>query len=403
MKNGNNGSVRRAAAGLLAGQDMLAGVIESKAAMEPRIREEDAHDAELRFALQNEYRLECEDAMQLLTDQETVARFALEGGVGWLRIAAAECLTDPRLLSEVARTARDRDVRLAVAGRVSDEHLLGHIAKFDKDKGVRMAAFNRITDREVLADAIRWASYPEIREKALGLIGDQEVIAHAATEDTERTVRMAAVSRLTDRRTLGFIAKNETDPEIRATALERLPEELREGMEPVMEKCVTGPADVHSAGNNNETVPAWQRKGWTPLLLAIDGNDRAAVETLLHGGVDPDQPTTGELGEEGGSLCIGLGSVVKDMKAYHQVTPLIVATMDNRPEIITLLIDAGADPSKTDNRYLRPPLIWAILLDHPEALQALVDGGAATRCWDREGKTAEEYAAKSTRCRELLG
>ena len=99
---------------------------------------------------------------------------------------------------------------------------------------------------------------------------------------------------------------------------------------------------------------------------------------------------------------MGLGSVVQDMKAYHQVTPLIVAAMDNRPEIIALLIAAGADTAKTDNRYLRPPLLWALHLDHPEAVRALIDGGAAIDCWDREGKNAEAYAADSPGCRAIL-
>ena len=90
------------------------------------------------------------------------------------------------------------------------------------------------------------------------------------------------------------------------------------------------------------------------------------------------------------------------MKAYHQITPLIAAAMDNRPEIIKLLIRYGADFSKTDNRYFRPPLIWAIVQEHPETVTALLECGADVHCWDRDGKTALEYAQDLPQIRELL-
>ncbi|MGD8331413.1 MAG: ankyrin repeat domain-containing protein [Acidobacteriota bacterium] len=55
---------------------------------------------------------------------------------------------------------------------------------------------------------------------------------------------------------------------------------------------------------------------------------------------------------------LAAGVPVDDANEYG-ATPLILAAMNGRTEVVRALLDAGADPTRTDTFYRRTPLQWA--------------------------------------------
>jgi ankyrin repeat protein len=69
------------------------------------------------------------------------------------------------------------------------------------------------------------------------------------------------------------------------------------------------------------------------------------------------------------------------------MTPLLYAARDGRMDIVSMLLDAGANINERDANDITP-LIIAITNNHPEVAKALIDRGADIKAVDWYGRTA---------------
>jgi len=110
----------------------------------------------------------------------------------------------------------------------------------------------------------------------------------------------------------------------------------------------------------NHSNPAY-----TPLVFALEQDNRRLITALLEAGADPNTPTSS------GQL------------------PLAVA-MSN-PEMVRLLLQAGADPNTVDG-HGNPLLFAAMDSGSADSLNALIKAGADLNKRDRSERTPLEYA-----------
>jgi ankyrin repeat protein len=130
----------------------------------------------------------------------------------------------------------------------------------------------------------------------------------------------------------------------------------------------------------------------TPLIAAIRGGCREAIELLLDAGASPQRPA-GEAGsplhhavEIGDTaicaLLIERGACVNDWSSLHSYAPLHFAIERRNVECITLLLDKGADPNDKvgDDFHIKylpiSPLFLAVREGTPEIVELLLDHGA---------------------------
>jgi uncharacterized protein len=106
------------------------------------------------------------------------------------------------------------------------------------------------------------------------------------------------------------------------------------------------------------------------LALAVHGGDLGALAGLLadHPGL-----AQARFGEPGGGSGTSL-HMVTDWPGYFP----------NGPEVVRLLIGAGADPNAPTtgpDGFTETPLHWAASSDDAEVAAALIDGGASLEAW----------------------
>ena len=125
--------------------------------------------------------------------------------------------------------------------------------------------------------------------------------------------------------------------------------------------------NAEAAGINNR-----DKKGNTPLMLAIRNEDRHLVKSLLDNGADPNIPNA-------------------DME-----TPLILAVNIGNEDIITYLLDAGADVNAREKEGHAALMFASVKPNLIKIVDMLVKNGADVNAMDKFGMTALMYA-----CREL--
>ncbi len=70
----------------------------------------------------------------------------------------------------------------------------------------------------------------------------------------------------------------------------------------------------------------------------------------------------------------------------------MLAVMNNRLEVITSLLGAGADVKAHDLDGLTPLMYAAMYSNNPDVLVLLLKSGADAKVKDKKGKTALDYA-----------
>lgn len=111
-------------------------------------------------------------------------------------------------------------------------------------------------------------------------------------------------------------------------------------------------------GHPNGIVDTKDGDGNTGLIIAISRSDETWTGYLLNNGADPN------LGGKGGDTPLIAASRVGFMQAVEWLvalgakvdganrmgeTPLIIAVQQRQPQIVRVLLNAGADPDKTDS------------------------------------------------------
>ncbi len=124
--------------------------------------------------------------------------------------------------------------------------------------------------------------------------------------------------------------------------------------------------------------------GFTPLHLAVMGNNVPSVRLLLAKGADPNAANS------------FAGKVKYGLIDLRGMSPLMLAATAGTPELLTLLLDAGANPNQQDVRGMTP-LMYALAPERQnlDAAKLLLARGAKLDLKMKSGDTAAEWAHRS--------
>lgn len=107
----------------------------------------------------------------------------------------------------------------------------------------------------------------------------------------------------------------------------------------------------------------------TPLMLAAQYGHRDTVTQLLAAGAGV------------------------DLREHGEYTALMLAAGSGHVEVVRQLAAAGAAIDQVETTRGWTALIWASVNGHRETVQALLELGADRRVRDRDGRTAQDWAA----------
>ncbi|XP_065910853.1 uncharacterized protein [Dysidea avara] len=148
--------------------------------------------------------------------------------------------------------------------------------------------------------------------------------------------------------------------------------------------------------NANADIKITDNWGRTPLMMAARNNHPEVVKMLVDKGADlnardKDGDTMLMCAAHGGctevaSDLLNTGSI--DINAVNKWgwTPLMIATNNNHPEIVKMLVDKGADLNARDMNG-RSALSIALLGGNEELAGALITAGADIKISDNDGDT----------------
>jgi ankyrin repeat protein len=122
---------------------------------------------------------------------------------------------------------------------------------------------------------------------------------------------------------------------------------------------------------------------WTALGIAIALNQVAISSMLLANGADPNKLTAFDIGAE----------------AQQRCSPLVLAALHNRVDIISLLLSYGA--KLDDGSMITNPTFAASKMGSVNTLALLRSKGADINVTDQDGKTALHHAVKENTHKSL--
>ncbi|MDQ3539975.1 MAG: GNAT family N-acetyltransferase [Chloroflexota bacterium] len=110
----------------------------------------------------------------------------------------------------------------------------------------------------------------------------------------------------------------------------------------------------------------------TPLTFAARFGRRESVQWLIANGAEPDILALWKVGLRDEAIAAMRDACYLNARGGPgQVTPLHEAVRDDDPELVRLLVDAGADLSIEDGQYRSTPLGWAKALGRPHLARIL--------------------------------
>ena len=144
-----------------------------------------------------------------------------------------------------------------------------------------------------------------------------------------------------------------------------------------------------------EAVKLSQPELLESLTPPADGSDSdLAISGGFESGVSCDQWNTPDFFTQAstGDISRCLKTKNHGEKDKQGRTPMHLAALYGKPEVIAALADAGADPNALDGKRRTPLHLVAVLGNAPESVTVLVKVGANPDALDGKGRTPLEYA-----------
>ena len=142
-------------------------------------------------------------------------------------------------------------------------------------------------------------------------------------------------------------------------------------------------------------------RGWTPLLLACDAGDDAAVCALLAAGADPNglcaEGSAFPLAVAAAALRITTCALLLRSGATAGAAPLFCAAVHCSVPLLALLLEHGANPNVCEGGTGWTPLLYAAWALRRDACALLLEKGASVAHRTTGGDSALALAACSTR------
>jgi ankyrin repeat protein len=156
--------------------------------------------------------------------------------------------------------------------------------------------------------------------------------------------------------------------------------------------------------------------GDTALMSAIWANDIELIKTLLNKGADVNAMSKSndtalmyavlskKDSKEIVTLLLDNGANINDKMGFEMFTPLIYATRQPNIEILKLLLERGADVNITSPKNNISALRSATQANQPQMIKMLLDNGANINERDSRGFTALKFASTYGRvdCAKIL-
>ena len=169
-----------------------------------------------------------------------------------------------------------------------------------------------------------------------------------------------------------------------------------EGLDPTKAERLAKELKIYKESQREavEAVKLSQPELLESLTPPADGSDSGlAASGGFESGVSCDQWNTPDFFTQAGAGDISrcLESKDHNEKDGQGRTPMHLAALYGKPEVVAALADAGADPDALDGKGRTPLHLVAVLGNAPEAVTALVKAGANPDALDGKGRTPLEY------------
>jgi uncharacterized protein len=139
------------------------------------------------------------------------------------------------------------------------------------------------------------------------------------------------------------------------------------------------PEDVQAVINKGAKINAIRSEG-TPLILAAAYNKNPEVIVVL--------------------LKAGADLNARDLN-YGSTALHWAATYNTNPDVVSALLQAGADVNARNTREDMTPLIWAAVKNsNPEIIHRLLEAGADATIRGKDGKSALDYARENEKLKD---
>jgi ankyrin repeat protein len=131
------------------------------------------------------------------------------------------------------------------------------------------------------------------------------------------------------------------------------------------------PRDVQAAINRGADVNARNEDYQTPLIFAAAHNNNPEMIAIL----------------------LRAGAAIEAREPVHGATALHwAAAFNNNPNVTSALLRAGARINSISTRESRTALMWAVSDNFSDVAMVLLRAGADAKIKDNEGQTALDYA-----------
>ncbi|MFZ0473387.1 MAG: hypothetical protein WAL94_12290 [Bacteroidales bacterium] len=165
-------------------------------------------------------------AVNKLTDQNTLYKVASTDSNLEVRIAALNRISDQNILYKMAMEEKDPKVRLIAFNGISDQNLINNLAVMSTDKELQLSAITKVTDQDILHKIALKNMLTEVRMAAFNRITDQNIINNLAVASPDAKMRLKAIATVSDQDLLYRIVLDDPNTEIKMTALGRISDQV---------------------------------------------------------------------------------------------------------------------------------------------------------------------------------